>query len=153
VKFQQSLSHHLTAARGPSARRMEHMDRYIQPVSSFENWAAITLIVISNSFGNLFLALGMKEIPGFGSVFLSRYILEVFTSPWIVAGIGLLALWMFSQLTMLTWADLTYLIPVTGIGYGLTALLGFIVLDENISMARVIALSAVLDAEYPGPKI
>jgi hypothetical protein len=27
----------------------------------------------------------MKEIPGFGSVSLSRYILEVFTSPWIVA--------------------------------------------------------------------
>jgi uncharacterized membrane protein len=135
---------------------MEHMDRYIQPVSSFENWAAIILIVISNSFGNLFLALGMKEIPGFGSVSLSRYILEVFTSPWIVAGIGLLALWMFSQLTMLTWADLTYLIPVTGIGYGLTALLGFIVLDENISIRRgtgivLISLGVVLVAQT-GPR-
>jgi len=40
---------------------------------------------------------------------------------------------MFSQLTMYTWADLSYILPVTASGYVVTAILGKFFLKEQIS--------------------
>ena len=37
---------------------------------------------------------------------------------------SLLILWMLSRMTLLSWADLTYVLPVTALGYVLTVLMG-----------------------------
>ncbi|MGE5571327.1 MAG: hypothetical protein ACM3S5_20025 [Rhodospirillales bacterium] len=64
-----------------------------------------------------------------------EYIRVIF-HPWVAAGIGLLILWMFTRLALLSWADLSYVLPVTAIGYVLNAVLGRLFLGEHISAAR-----------------
>jgi len=57
-------------------------------------------------------------------------------NPWVAVGVSLLLLWMLSQMALLSWADLSYVLPVTSIGYVLAALAGRVFLDELISPAR-----------------
>jgi uncharacterized membrane protein len=45
----------------------------------------------------------------------------------------LLILWLLSRMTLLGWADLSYVLPVTAMGYVLTALVGRYFLGEAIS--------------------
>ena len=59
----------------------------------------------------------------------------VFT-PWIVCGIGLLIGFFASYLTALSWADLTYVMPATSLGYVFMALLAHFWLHEAVSWQR-----------------
>lgn len=82
---------------------------------------ALTLIVVlSNVAGNLALSIGMKESA----------------IPMVVLGVALLIVWTLSRMTLMSWADLSYILPVTAVGYVLTALAGQFFLGEHISMAR-----------------
>jgi uncharacterized membrane protein len=62
--------------------------------------------------------------------------LEAFLNPWIWLGIGLLILWMLSRMALLSWADLSYVLPVTSIGYVLNAVMGAVFLGERVSPQR-----------------
>jgi uncharacterized membrane protein len=63
------------------------------------------------------------------------YIRLIF-SPWVLVGTTLLIFWLLSRMTLLGWADLSFVLPVTSIGYVLTALLGKLFLAEEISWQR-----------------
>jgi uncharacterized membrane protein len=54
----------------------------------------------------------------------------------VCLGIGLLILWMLSRMALLSWADLSYVLPVTALGYVLTALAGKLFLGEQVSPQR-----------------
>jgi drug/metabolite transporter (DMT)-like permease len=56
--------------------------------------------------------------------------------PWVALGVVLLIVWQLSRMALLSWADLSYVVPVTAVGYVVVALLGRIFLDERITMAR-----------------
>jgi uncharacterized membrane protein len=43
---------------------------------------------------------------------------------------------MMSRMTLLSWADLSYVLPVTAIGYVLVALVGWAFLNERIPFKR-----------------
>ena len=51
-------------------------------------------------------------------------------------GVSLLILWLFSHMVLLSWADLSYVLPVTSIGYVLIALTGRFFLHESVSFMR-----------------
>ena len=51
------------------------------------------------------------------------YIPAIFT-PWVALGISLLIVWLLSRMALLSWADLSYVLPVTSLGYVASALLG-----------------------------
>jgi uncharacterized membrane protein len=96
-----------------------------------KTWICATVVVLSNVFGNFFLKKGMPaDLPTPWS-----YITVLF-QPWVALGIILLILWMMSRMTLLSWADLSYVLPVTSIGYALVALEGRIFLQEQISLKR-----------------
>jgi drug/metabolite transporter (DMT)-like permease len=61
------------------------------------------------------------------------YIRLIF-SPWVLLGTVLLILWLLSRMTLLGWADLSYVLPVTSIGYVVTAILGRYFFGEVISL-------------------
>ncbi|HVW08097.1 MAG TPA: hypothetical protein VHC90_05920 [Bryobacteraceae bacterium] len=128
------------------------MEQHVQPVSTLRNVATIVFIVVTNSFGNLLLAMGTKQLPDFQFSGLPHYLQAVITNPDVLAGTTLLALWMFAQLSMLSWSDLTYVLPVTASGYVIAALLGTFVLGETISFTHwigilLISLGAIVVAE------
>jgi uncharacterized membrane protein len=96
-----------------------------------KTWICATVVVLSNVFGNFFLKKGMPaELPNPWS-----YITVLF-QPWVALGVVLLILWMMSRMTLLSWADLSYVLPVTSIGYVLVAIVGRIFLQEQISFKR-----------------
>jgi drug/metabolite transporter (DMT)-like permease len=104
--------------------------------SGLKNAIFIVLAVLSNSVGNVFLAIGMKHMPEFHASSTLIYAASLLTNRWIVIGTALLIVWMVAQLSMLTWADLTYVLPVTAAVYVVTALLSRFFLDEHVSSIR-----------------
>ncbi len=98
-----------------------------------KTWLLTIVVVLSNVLGNFSLSLGMKTAPDLGG-FLG--LLATIFTPWVLFGIALLILWLLTRLTLLSWADLTFVLPVTAIGYVLTALVGKYLLNEVVSWQR-----------------
>jgi len=90
------------------------------------------IVVLSNALGNFFLDRGMHNRSTATAL---EYIQAIFT-PWVMLGIVLLILWLVSRMALLSWADLSYVLPVTSIGYVASVLLGRIFLNEQVSLAR-----------------
>jgi uncharacterized membrane protein len=96
-----------------------------------KSWICAVVVVLSNVFGNFFLKLGM---PAVLPTPLS-YITALFR-PAVAFGVALLILWMLSRMALLSWADLSYVLPVTAIGYVLVALAGKLLLHEAVTQRR-----------------
>ena len=93
------------------------------------------VVVLANVFGNLLMGWGLKHRQSeLGSSAL-EYVTVLF-NPWVAMGVLLLILWMLSRMALLSWADLSYVLPVTSIGYVLNAVTGRLFLAEHISAAR-----------------
>jgi uncharacterized membrane protein len=90
------------------------------------------IVVLSNALGNFALASGMRNRVTARAL---DYVAAIF-SPWVMAGIGLLILWLLSRMALLSWADLSYVLPVTSLGYVVNALIGRWFLNEQITAAR-----------------
>jgi drug/metabolite transporter (DMT)-like permease len=96
-----------------------------------KTWFCAAIVVFTNVFGNFFLKRGMP--PSLPTPM--AYILALF-QPWAALGVMLLIFWMMSRMALLSWADLSYVLPVTSVGYVLVALTGRVFLNEQISMKR-----------------
>jgi drug/metabolite transporter (DMT)-like permease len=146
-----------TAAGAPMRHTLlVQTDHYIFPVSRLRNRTTIAFIVITNSVGNLLLALGTRRLPAFDPGALLPYLGVAMMDGWILAGVAVLAVSMYAQLSMFTWSDLSYVVPMTASGYVLTALLGQVFLNEVVSIVRwagigLISFGVVLVAET-GPR-
>ena len=97
-------------------------------------WLAAA-VVVTNVLGNFSLSIGMKEVGRTVSVSLLPY-LHALLNPWVIGGICLLVCWLISNLSLLSWADLSYVLPVTATAYVLTAILGRVVLVERVTTLR-----------------
>jgi drug/metabolite transporter (DMT)-like permease len=89
--------------------------------------------------GDSLLSRGMKEL---GNVSLRRIpdMLLAITDPYVASGILLLLGFFACYMTALSWADLTYVLPATSLGYVLVALIGKFLLHEQVSAARWIGI-------------
>jgi drug/metabolite transporter (DMT)-like permease len=94
-----------------------------------------TLVVLSSVLGNLSLGWGLRRVGTLVSVSPLVYIRALF-DPWVALGVALLIVWLLSHMTLLSWADLSYVLPVTSVGYVLTALAGRLWLNEQITLTR-----------------
>lgn len=57
-------------------------------------------------------------------------------NPFVALGIVLLILWLLTRMALLSWADLSFVLPVTAFGYFLAAVLGKVFLEESISLVQ-----------------
>jgi drug/metabolite transporter (DMT)-like permease len=114
----------------------------------------LTLFVIAaNVAGNLALSRGMREVGQIVSASPLDYA-RAFANPWTVTGVGILTLWMVTDLALLSRADLSFVLPVTGTTYIPIALAAHFLLHDRISAMRwagivVISVGAVLVGETP----
>ena len=93
----------------------------------------VAIVVLTNAFGDFFMKCGMP--PESRLVTPLDYIAALFT-PWVALGVALLILWQMSRMALLSWADLSYVVPVTAIGYVVVALIGRFLLHERITAQR-----------------
>lgn len=92
----------------------------------------LALVIVCQPLGNLSLTVGMKHRPLDSPL---DYLAAIFT-PYVAVGIALLIVWLLSRMALLSWADLSYVLPLTAIGYIITAVVGRVVLNEQISASR-----------------
>ncbi|MGH9667887.1 MAG: EamA family transporter [Bryobacteraceae bacterium] len=95
----------------------------------------LLVTILSNCLGDFALKWGMGHQPQSFS-FAPRVFLETLFSPWVLLGVVLLILWLLARMALLSWADLSYVLPLTSLGYVLTALMGRLFLNERVSWAR-----------------
>src|SRR5579863_4004921 len=104
-----------------------------------KSWICAVVVVLSNVFGNFFMKRGMPaQLPT-----PLAYITTLF-QPWVALGVLLLVLWMVSRMALLSWADLSYVLPVTSIGYVLVALAGKLLLHEVITGRRWAGIALIM---------
>ena len=99
-------------------------------------------IVVFGALGDSLLSRGMKDIGAIPITDIPRLIGAV-ADPWIVAGIVLLLAFFASYMTALSWADLTYVLPATSLGYVLLAFAAKFGLHENISPTRWLGIGLI----------
>src|ERR1700754_933703 len=93
-----------------------------------KTWICTLIVVFSNAFGDFFMKYGIPESVRLTSPF--EYIAVLFR-PWVAVGVILLIVWQMSRLALLSWADLSYVLPVTSVGYVIVALIGKTLLNET----------------------
>ena len=101
------------------------------------------LVVLSNVLGNFSLTWGMRQVGRVVTLSPWPYIAALF-NPWVALGVGLLIIWLLSQMTLLSWADLSYVLPVTSVGYVLVALVGRFFLHEEINLSRWLGIGLIM---------
>jgi len=101
------------------------------------------VVILSNAFGNFFLTWGMKHRGESLTLSPVSYI-QAIVSPWVALGITLLIVWLLSRMALLSWADLSYVLPVTAAGYVLTGVAGHFLLAERLSAARWAGIALIV---------
>ena len=91
------------------------------------------IVVLSNAFGDFFMKRGLPDTARLNTPL--EYVTMLF-QPWVTLGVLLLIVWQLSRMALLSWADLSYVLPVTSVGYVLVALIGRVLLNEAITPTR-----------------
>ena len=102
------------------------------------------IVVLSNVLGNSFLSRGLRGVGELISLSPLPYVKALLFNPWVALGASLLILWLLSHMALLSWADLSYVLPVTAIGYVLVALAAKIFLHEHVSPWRWAGIALIV---------
>jgi drug/metabolite transporter (DMT)-like permease len=102
---------------------------------SFRKVATLAGVVLFGSFGDVSLARGMKSMPPVEISNLAALV-SALANPWVIGGILLLLGFFSTYLSALSFADLTFVLPATSIGYVIMALLGRFFLHEHVGVSR-----------------
>lgn len=105
--------------------------------------AVLSLFILAKAAGNLSLAWGMKHLPQSMSADPLPYIRAMF-DPFVAAGVAALILAVLLRMALLSLADLSYVLPVTAIGYVLAAFLGKTFLHETVSGQRWMGIGLIV---------
>ncbi len=95
------------------------------------------VVVLANVVGNFSMSWGMKHRA------VGEPLLTALMNPFVIAGIVLLIFWTLTRITLLSLADLSYVLPITSIGYVLSAVAGWLFLSEAISRERAWGIALI----------
>src|SRR5208282_303502 len=98
-------------------------------------YSVLTLFIALKAVGNLSLAWGMKHFPQTMSASPLPY-LRAMLDPLVALGVLTLILALLTRMALFSLADLSFVLPVTAVGYILAVILGKTVLHETISPRR-----------------
>jgi multidrug transporter EmrE-like cation transporter len=104
-----------------------------------KTFIALFVAISSQTVGDVFLTKGMKsigEVNTLNPVELIGIGVQVFTNPQVWLGIFFLSIFFGLYLVALSWADLSFVVPVTAFGYVLNAFMSWQLLGEHVSPVR-----------------
>lgn len=93
--------------------------------------------VVCQASGNVFLAKGMKQLGALTEATVDQWpglALAGVQSPWIWLGIGLLLAFVFSFSILLSWADLSLVLPILSIEVVVNVAFAWVFLGESVSL-------------------
>ena len=103
-------------------------------------------IVVAGTAGELSVSRAMKgvgEVHDFRPKSLVRFVLQSFRLPWMWAGIALMTLAFFSLLAILSFRQVSFVVPVSALSYAAGAFGAKLFLGERISRNRWIGIAIV----------
>ena len=109
---------------------------------TFRKYLVLAGVAVFSAAGDSLLARGMKDLGGVSLHNLSSLILAIL-DPWVAGGILLLLAFFGSYMSALSWADLTYVLPASSLGYVLVALVARFGFHESISPARWMGIALI----------
>ncbi len=109
---------------------------------SSRQYLVLGAIVLFGAFGDVLLSRGMKDLGAVHLAHLTEAITALF-NPWVALGTLLLIGFLAGYTTALSWADLTYVLPATSLGYVVVAILSIFVLGEHVTLTRWLGILLV----------
>jgi drug/metabolite transporter (DMT)-like permease len=109
---------------------------------TFRKYLVLAGVTVFAAAGDSMLSHGMKQAGNISLHHLQGVILAV-RNPWVAVGILLLMAFFASYMNSLSWADLTYVLPATSLGYVLLALVAKFGLHENVSPMRWVGIALI----------
>jgi drug/metabolite transporter (DMT)-like permease len=109
---------------------------------NYRKYLLLAGVAIFAATGDAMLSKGMKQSPSISLHHLSTLIAALL-NPWVTIGIVLLIGFFITYTNALSWADLTYVLPASSLGYVLLALIAKFVLHENISVSRWLGIALI----------
>lgn len=109
---------------------------------TFRKYLVLAGVTVFAAAGDSMLSHGMKQAGNISLHHLQGVILAVL-NPWVAVGIVLLLAFFASYMNALSWADLTYVLPATSLGYVLLALVAKFALQEEVSPLRWLGIALI----------
>jgi drug/metabolite transporter (DMT)-like permease len=109
---------------------------------TFRKYLVLAGVTVFAAAGDSMLSHGMKQT---GSISL-HHLQSVFLAllnPWVAIGILLLLGFFAAYMHALSWADLTYVLPATSLGYVILALVAKFILHEQVSPIRWLGIALI----------
>ncbi len=109
---------------------------------TFRKYLVLAGVTLFAAIGDSFLARGMQQV---GNISLQRLpdIVLTILNPWVALGILFLLGFFSAYMTALSWADLTYVLPATSLGYVLLALIAKFLLHEQVTTTRWLGIAMI----------
>jgi drug/metabolite transporter (DMT)-like permease len=99
----------------------------------------IAIVVLAGQLGDLSLSQAMKtigEVKSFTPINLLRVLGRAFRVKWMWIGVSLMAVAFFSLLALLSWANVSLVVPATAASYFIGAVGARFLLREHVSRER-----------------
>jgi uncharacterized membrane protein len=109
---------------------------------TFRKYLVLAGVTVFSTLGDSLLAHGMKQVGGVSLHDISGLLFTIL-NPWVGIGVLLLLAFFASYMSALSWADLTYVLPATSLGYVLVALIARIAFREEISVTRWVGIACI----------
>ena len=100
-----------------------------------KTYAVLLLFLALKAGGNSSMAWGMKHVPEQMSMNPALY-LRAMLNPYVALGIAALIFALLTRMALLSLADLSFVLPVTAIGYVFSVFIGKVFLHETVSHQR-----------------
>jgi drug/metabolite transporter (DMT)-like permease len=135
-KVQSREGEHVPGAPAAAGNGVTQYERTIH-----KTVALSAVVILANVLSNYALARGLRDVV-LTSWSPLPYV-QSFAHPWVAAGVALMFFWFASRLALLSWADLSYALPVTSFSYALSALVGRYYLEEKVSLLHWVGIAVI----------
>lgn len=109
---------------------------------TFRKYLVLAGVSLFAAVGDSLLSYGMRHVGNVSLHHVASLLLAI-TNPWVALGILLLLGFFACYMTALSWADLTYVLPASSLGYVLLALIARFALHEHVTVTRWLGIALV----------
>jgi drug/metabolite transporter (DMT)-like permease len=109
---------------------------------TFRKYLVLAGLSVFAALGDSLLSYGMKQVGNVSLRHVSGLLLAII-NPWVALGILLLLGFFACYMAALSWADLTYVLPASSLGYVLLALIAQFALHEHVTVTRWLGIALV----------
>ena len=102
-------------------------------------WLLLAVVVLAGTAGEVAVTRAMKqigEVHQFHPRALLRFLGQALRVKWMWLGLALLAMAFFSLLALLSWENVSFVVPLTALSYVVGALMAKIFLKEEVDLIR-----------------